>query len=295
MTIRIAVIIATKDRPQLLSNLLEVLSRQTVRPDTVIVSACNPDDVEASAIEAGNTRILFGLPGLPAQRNRALSSVRETHDIVVFFDDDFIPSRFWIERARDLLENHLDIGVVTGKVLKDGARSGEIGWPVGKSIVDDADSSANVASDDYAIEERRSPYGCNMAFRVSAIGGLQFDERLALYGWLEDRDFGFQVSERSRAISTDLVWGVHLGTRGGRTSGRRFGYSQVVNPWYLMTKGTMTPEQSLLYIARALSRNVLGGLLPESAVDRRGRLRGNWIGLKDIVRSNWAPERITEL
>jgi hypothetical protein len=48
--------------------------------------------------------------------------------------------------------------------------------------------------------------------------------------WLEDLDFASRVGQVARLISTDLIWGVHLGAKGGRTSGLRFGYSQVVNP-----------------------------------------------------------------
>lgn len=291
-----AVVVATKDRPQALNRLLDSLQHQTVRPDTIIVSACSPGDVDEKYFSANNIQVLFGPPNLPAQRNRALVQIRQKAEIVIFFDDDFIPSRFWIERVQMLLKNQPEIGGVTGRVLADGVKSTEITWATGQSIVTEADDSVSpISIDDRISTARVSPYGCNMAFRASAIQNLEFDERLVLYGWLEDRDFGSRAARRSRMAFTDRLWGVHLGASNGRTSGLRFGYSQVVNPWYLKKKGTMEPLDVHSYIVRALVKNTLGTVFRSSEIDRWGRLKGNLIGLMDILRSRWAPERISQL
>jgi glycosyltransferase involved in cell wall biosynthesis len=233
---------------------------------------------------------------LTAQRNRALSLIDGKCDIVIFFDDDFIPSRFWIERVQSLLAAESDIGGVTGRVLKDGVTTGEIEWSEGQSIVDKADSSDELVSlEDYRKHDHKSPYGCNMAFRARTIRDLRFDERLALYGWLEDYDFGSRAAARAKLISTDAVWGVHLGTKRGRTSDLKFGYSQVANPWYLMKKGSINPFEACGNILRGLARNLLGVILRHSTVDRWGRLKGNTIALKDIVLGRGDPENITKL
>lgn len=76
MDLKTAVIIATKGRPQELSNLLDMLAQQTVLPDVIIVSACDPRDIGQSNAAAKDVEVIFGSPGLPAQRNRALSQVR---------------------------------------------------------------------------------------------------------------------------------------------------------------------------------------------------------------------------
>jgi len=261
----------------------------------IVVSACDRTDVEQDVAGERNVNVLFGPPGLAAQRNRALSLVQDSCDIVVFFDDDFIPSRFWIERIRMLIAMHPDVGCVTGRILADGAMTGGLSWPDGQSIVDKADSSAKMANMVDQIRRDESPYGCNMAFRSKTIEHLRFDERLVLYGWLEDRDFGFRAAAEGRTVSTDLIWGVHLGTTRGRISGLRFGYSQMVNPWYLMKKGSMKPFDACRCILRWISSNAVGVILQNSTVDRWGRLKGNLIGIKDIMFGNWAPEKVTEL
>ncbi len=296
MTLRTAVIIATKNRPQEVSNLLDLLALQTVLPDVVIISASDPSDIKRNDHATLNVQTVFGPPGLTAQRNRALSRVRETCDIVVFFDDDFIPSRFWIERIQLLFAKYPDIGCVTGQLLADGVKSGGIEWTVGTSMVHQLDCSKQMVSEiNQGIKDHVLPYGCNMAFRTRAIEQLEFDERLALYGWLEDRDFGSRAARETRVISTNFIWGVHLGTSQGRTSGLRFGYSQIVNPWYLMQKGSMRAIDTYSYIARGILRNALGSVFQASEVDRWGRFKGNLMGLRDIVTNCWAPEKIREL
>ena len=78
-----------------------------------------------------------------------------------------------------------------------------------------------------------------MSIRASMIGDLRFDERLVLYGWQEDIDFTSQLRQRGRVVCVSNIRGVHLGLKAGRVSGERFGYSQVVNPVYLIRKGTV--------------------------------------------------------
>ena len=296
MTLRTAVIIATKNRPREVSNLLDVLALQTVLPDVVIISASDLSDIERNDSTALNIQTVFGPPGLTAQRNRALSQVRATCDVVVFFDDDFIPSRFWIERIQVLLATYPGVGCVTGLLLADGVKSGGIEWTVGRSMVHQSDCSKQIVTKiNQIIKGPVLPYGCNMAFRTKAIEQIEFDERLVLYGWLEDRDFGFRAAVDAKIISTDFLWGVHLGTSQGRISGLRFGYSQIVNPWYLMQKGTMRPIDAYSFIARGIGRNAVGSVFQDSDVDRWGRFKGNLMGLRDIVTNRWAPEKIKEL
>jgi glycosyltransferase involved in cell wall biosynthesis len=293
MSTSTAVIVATKGRPRELSNLLDALAAQTVQADLIVVSATDRSDLPPIGNVESNIKTIFGPSGSSAQRNRALEEVRGKCDIIIFFDDDFIPSRFWIENTERLFAAYADVIGLTGEVLADGARTGGIEWSDGRSIVDKTDASCPKAIRDSRVRDGYSPYGCNMAFRAKSIEHLTFDERLVLYGWLEDRDFSFRAGKRM--IWTDLVWGVHLGARNGRTSGRKFGYSQIVNPWYLMTKGTMPPLETLAYMARSLLRNAIGTISKDAVIDRRGRLSGNLTGIRDIVCRDWAPEKAAEI
>lgn len=293
MKLRTAVIIATKDRPLEVANLLDILAAQTEVPDQIVVSACDPRDIPADITETNNVKILFGTPGSSVQRNRALSEIRGKFEIIIFFDDDFIPSRFWIQQAHAFFATYPLVVCATGKVLADGVMGAGIEWSDGRSLVGRADASGANVIEAYKIQINHSPYGCNMAFRADAIEHLTFDERLILYGWLEDRDFSYRAGPQK--VWTDALWGVHLGTRSGRSSGRRLGYSQVANPLYLLHKRTMTPLEVARAISRALVGNGFGSLTPNSHVDRRGRLKGNVIAIRDILLGRSAPEKAAEL
>ena len=145
------------------------------------------------------------------------------------------------------------------------------------------------------MREIRGAYGCNMAFRTAEIGSVQFDERLPLYGWQEDLDFCGALRSSGRIVKTDIVWGVHLGTKRGKGSEVQLGYSQIINPAYIFRKGNM----SLAYAFRQAGRNFLANLVksihPETYVDRRGRLRGNLIGLFHLMTGRLTPEYILKL
>ncbi|WP_367715613.1 hypothetical protein AB2N04_16470 [Nitratireductor sp. GISD-1A_MAKvit] len=136
-----------------------------------------------------------------------------------------------------------------------------------------------------------------MAVRMSTVRGygLRFDENLPLYGWLEDVDFSRQIARHGRIVRSPRLHGVHLGTKTGRTSGVRLGYSQIANPFYLMRKRTMSPGQAAPQIARNLAANALRALYPEPWVDRRGRLVGNIRAVGDLMRGRLAPQNVNVL
>ena len=100
--------------------------------------------------------------------------------------------------------------------------------------------------------------GCNgiIACRTTSLGSLRFDERLPLYGWQEDLDFCVALRRLGRIVRTNLVWGVHLGVKRGKGSEVRLGYSQMVNPAYIVCKGNM----SVAYAFQLAARNFLANL-----------------------------------
>ena len=100
---------------------------------------------------------------------------------------------------------------------------------------------------------------------------------------------------RGTAARAGALWGVHLGHKSGRVPGVRFGYSQIANPVYLCGKGTV----SRLFAARLMTGNLLANLVrsvaPDPVVDRRGRLRGNLLAIRDLCRGRLVPERAARL
>jgi GT2 family glycosyltransferase len=283
----VAVVIATRGRPGIVTATLEhLLKTQIVKPAAVVVSCAVHEDADRAA-ELPNVTVVTGPPGLAAQRNTALAALPTGIDVVVFFDDDFVADANWLAAAARTFRDEPRVQGFTGWVLADGIKGPGLTFDDAVRIVDTADRSAR-----WSRIEPFSPYGCNMAFRLSAVGDLRFDERLVLYGWLEDRDFGALLAKRGgQFIKCPSACGVHMGVKSGRVAGDRLGYSQIVNPIYMLCKGTMTIGQVAGQVFRNVSSNIVGAIRPEPFVDRRGRLRGNLLGFADVVRGRVEPER----
>jgi glycosyltransferase involved in cell wall biosynthesis len=90
MHLNIAVGIPTIERAAVLRETLIELARQKRRPDKVIVCGARRSDVEGGAEAYPGTIVLLSGPGLPRQRNAVIEAAVEA-DIVVFFDDHFLP------------------------------------------------------------------------------------------------------------------------------------------------------------------------------------------------------------
>lgn len=287
---RVAVAMATLGRPHVASETLRrLMDNQSLRPAAVVVSCVRSEDAGEIAGRPGVT-VVTGRPGLAAQRNAALDALPRDIDVVAFFDDDFVADSDWLAVAARLFRDEPDIVGLTGAVVADGIKGPGLTFQEADRLLADAPPEGD------ALIERFSPYGCNMAFRRSAVGQVRFDERLVLYGWLEDRDFGAALARGGgRLVKCLAARGVHMGVKGGRMAGDRLGYSQVVNPLYMLRKGTMTYRQVLDHLFRNISSNLALAARPEPFIDRRGRLRGNLRGLTDVLRGRLEPERAVEI
>jgi hypothetical protein len=291
-SVRIAVIVATKGRPQAVNKLLRLLEEQTRLPSVVVVSATERADIQDSMPTSLMVEYMFGPAGSTCQRNRALEGTRDRSDIVVFFDDDFAPSPTWLEHCANAFISDNSVVGMSGLVLRDGAVAEEISWEEAERLIHGA---APADSTGPLVAEPTGLYGCNMAYRTSAIRDVVFDERLVLYGWLEDKDFSRSAGKMGRLVKCNALVGVHLGIKSGRVSGMRYGYSQVVNAWYLREKGTLTSKEAWSNTGKALLANAAKAFWPEKHIDRLGRLKGNLIGLGNVMLGNCRPEKVAQL
>jgi hypothetical protein len=290
-----AVIVSTRGRPDIVASLVTQLGHQTKPPNHIFIVGTAPDDISRLDHSQRNVTARIGRPGSTFQRNDGLALAGRSYSHIVFFDDDFVPSRFWLERMEAIFAARPDVAGLTGMVLADGTRTAGISLDDARRIVRERDASPSQSG---ALHERFAyggNVGCNMAYRSGAIEGITFDERLPLYAWHEDSDFRGQVERRGLFVRAEDLWGVHLGHKQGRGSGLTLGYSQVANAVYLARKGTVPPRFLAEIAARNIIINGLRSFRPEPFVDRRGRLRGNLMALADLARGRLDPERILEL
>jgi GT2 family glycosyltransferase len=290
---RVGVVIATLGRPREAAQVLARLRAQSLPPARIVFSVEKPQDLPPPDRLDVDVEVVLGERGLCAQRNRGMARVLDDCDVVVFYDDDYLPSRRSLEGLAELFAGHPDVVGATGRVLADGVGHGGLSWEEGCGIVDAYDAAPEAPP--WEVSDLGWTYGCNMAFRCEAARGLRFDERLPLYGWQEDVDFAGQIARRGRVVRTNAFAGVHLGVTSSRSPGVRLGFSQIINPVYLVRKGTMRTGHAARIMVRNLLANHVRALAPEPHIDRRGRLIGNWFGLLHLATGRIDPERIWSL
>jgi GT2 family glycosyltransferase len=289
----IGMVVASFGRPQILAQFLAMIERQSRLPDEIVLSVVSDNDLPE--LDGFNLpiKLIFGTPGSCVQRNRGIDYLQQRTDIVLFLDDDFWMCRSYLEVLSRVFSD-VSIACVTGYVLADGATTP--GFSPAEAEHKLARYEAALPADQKnEIKEKSDAYGCNMAFRSTGLNGIRFDERLLLYGWQEDVDFSAQTKAAGRIIWTDALWGVHLGTKTGKTSGQRFGYSQVINPFYVVSKGNMSLLRASRLVLNNMLANLRGCIINEPHIDRRGRLWGNLRGLAHLLMGRIDPEYILKL
>jgi len=291
----IAVIVCTRGRPQIVASLVDQLQQQTLPPDHVFIVASCGVDVQGLDLDQERLTVRVGRIGSTFQRNDGLALAGARFEYLVFFDDDFVPSRYWLERMDAIFRSRPDVVGITGHILADGTRGAGIPLQDALQMVaaEDARRGSDGALD--ATFAYGSNVGCNMAYRYAAVRDVSLDERLPLYAWHEDSDFRGQAERRGKFVRADALWGVHLGHKQGRVPGVTLGYAQIANAVYLAKKGTVPAKFLATVACKNLLVNGLRAIRPEPFVDRRGRLRGNMIAIGDWLRGRLAPERVLEL
>ncbi|SDI39924.1 glycosyltransferase family 2 protein [Aliiruegeria lutimaris] len=287
---RIVIGIPTAGRREILSDTVRHIQTQDRLPDLVILSVSEEDDIDREALRdlTFPVQIIVGPRGLSVQRNRILEQL-EPSDILMFLDDDFLMEPDYLDRIDTLFKQNPDVVLATGTVIADGVVGRGYWHDTGLDFLE-----KHVRSDEpERLTEVYNGYGCNMAIRAATVlqNGITFDEELPLYSWLEDLDFSRQLAAFGRLVRSNRLFGVHLGTKTGRTPGIRLGYSQIVNPVYMLRKGTVSPGRMFRLTGRVFASNLVYSIRPREWTDSRGRLKGNFLAFLDILRGRIDPQR----
>lgn len=299
----VSIVIATKGRAEECAILLQWLQRQTHQPVAVTLIGVETRDLPVISGKPGFAvaRLLSESAGSTFQRNVGLDWLAaheylgDDRGFVVFMDDDFRPADDWIACAAEAFLANSDIVGLTGWVLGDGVKGAGLSDDDAGAFIEGHLKAEPHWTNQADMFEVQSGYGCNMAFRSSAARDLRFDEALPLYGWQEDTDYTGQTTGLGKTVIARRCRGVHLGSKRGRTSGVRFGYSQIANPLRIANRGNMNRRRALKFVFRALAANVVNTVRRRPDVDYFGRLRGNMIAVGDLLRRRCRPARILEL
>lgn len=284
---RVVIGIASAGRAPILAETVRHMAT-SLQPPADEILVCTPTAEDALGLpEFDNLRLFVGPRGSCAQRNALIDAAGEA-DIIVFFDDDFVPAFNFLDKTVALFASNAEVAIATGNVVLDGIHGPGLSFEEAQGVLSTTPPQPHVVSETY------NAYGCNMAVRMDILRryDIRFDEKLPLYGWLEDLDFSRRIALHGRSVHCSDMVGVHLGVKSGRQPGRKIGYSQIANPWYMMGKRTMSRSRVASQITRHLLANTAGVLRRDGRIDRWGRLKGNLEAVGDILRRRSSPDRI---
>ncbi len=291
----LAVGIPTRGRAAILKETLADLGRQSRPPEAIFVTYIEASDIGDAPELFPQVRFVKGSGGSCEQRNHLLDAAGDGFDLIFIQDDDFFAQRDYLLRVEQVFAADPRAVALTGRILSNGATG------PGYTVEYARKKLAAIAAAPTVDQEPPFPHfntdGCNMAFRLGVIRreGIRFDEQMPGYAWYEDIDFSRRLLPFGVILMVPSAQGIHLGAKVGKTSGRRFGYSQVANPIYLARKGTFPWFNAVRSVLRNLLANVVRSLAPEAYVDRRGRLSGNLSGLRDLWNGKLHPGRILQM
>ncbi len=284
----LSVIIVSTGRPECLGETVASLKRQTMPADEIILSVADLQDVPPDLRQSSEVQIITGPRGSTLQRNTAIGCLHPASRIVSYVDDDVVLAADYFQRVREFFAARSDVAAFFGLVLADGG-------------IDRIQANQRVAQGPKVREcptfrETDGLYGCNMNVRRLILKDVRFDARLGGYAWLEDKDFGMRCRPFGKVGQYTGCRMVHLKVPGGRTSPCRYGFSQIMNPFYLWRQTRWPPLRMVLWFwSSRIAANAVGAVRPGRRAVRLSRLRGNWVALKLILRGRITPEYVLEL
>lgn len=230
---RVAVVVATRDRPALLEGLLESLVSNLRRSDeAVVVDSASRDPAVSRLVRAAGLRVVrMDRPGSSRARNAGVRAT--TASIVAFTDDDCLVTPGWTAAVEGAFDDH-SVGFVTGRVVADR----DVRLPLSLFV---ADERRQLRGDPAMWGA-----GANLAARRTAFEGVGgFDERLGPGTRLraaEDQDLLWRLAARGwTGVFEPSSTVVHRQWRDDRASiGVSFGYGIGAGAlaWRMSREGT---------------------------------------------------------
>jgi glycosyltransferase involved in cell wall biosynthesis len=186
---KISVVIATRDRAELLAGALRSLGEQRGAPELelVVVDNGSRDATAAVAVAAGATYVYEPQPNRARARNAGIAAA--SGEIIAFVDDDVVVPPFFIAAHARVHDVARFPHVVTGPIIN-----------VPSPDVRPAPTMLNGSNAFFCT--------CNVSVpksALTAVGG--FDDTFDLYGW-EDTELGLRL--RAFDVGRRFVWDAYL-------------------------------------------------------------------------------------
>jgi len=295
-TSSISIVIASKGRPEDVSEAIESLRRQTLKPEQIIVVVPSIEDLPRSESEDG-VQYIVGPHGLTLQRNRGIEAIPSTVRYVGCFDDDFEARADYLEEAVAFMNANVSVMGISGRLLANGGISRE----QARDLLANCKPGEDPRGVFFSKGNHHILYGCNMIIRRAILNYERFDENLPFYSYGEDYDLSVRLERYGLIGRFSGCVGVHLEVPGGRVREILRGYSLVANNWYFLKKGVMHLRPLMAWVrfwfivGRSVAVSVKNLAAGDKSLHRRDRLKGYLLALKDISVGRCHPGRITEM
>ena len=293
----ISVVIASKGRPDFVSETIENLQRQTLKAKEIIIVVPSIQDLPAQ--EWGDdVKYIVGPNGLTSQRNKGIATISNAVTYIGFFDDDIELKADYLEQAVAFMNANVSVMGISGHLLASGGISRE----EAKKLIASYQPGENSRGMFFSQGKHHILFGCNMIIRRAVLNYERFDENLPLYSYGEDYDLSIRLERYGLIGRFAGCVGVHLETPGGRVREVLRGYSFVANNWYFLKKGVMhLPLRMawtrfwLICVGKSIWLSLSKLLKGDRSLDWSGRLKGHLLALKDICLGRCHPRRIEEI
>lgn len=247
--LNISLVIATKDRPRELKNMLRSLEVQSVRPDEIII------------VDGGDKQIDYVLKYFPElnikymrlrppsgtkQRNLGIKAA-DSADLIGILDDDIVLEKhalenmllFWKDHQEELggaafnLVNHPELFAESVKAHPLLARFGIYSQQRGKVLPSGFQTLIGEVDKTGFFDWLPSTA---VVYRKDIFKNFLFEEWFKGYSYLEDLDFSYAVGKEFKLAVVHNAEYKHFPGPGGRGNGFEFGIREVLNRVYFVKK-----------------------------------------------------------
>jgi len=199
---RVAVLIASYSRPEILSDTLESVLKQTRKPDGVYLALCDPSHALPKWHQDSRVTVHQTGRGQCLQLNTVIKEIADQYDVIAFFDDDSELDPLYLENALHAFSEK-DVLSLTGSPAADGNITREEAI----ELLAKDEEAKRLPKDYYDNNGHWQLYGCNMMIACSALKQELFDERLPDSGYMNDLDTVFEWEDSAgRFVTMVAEW-----------------------------------------------------------------------------------------
>jgi GT2 family glycosyltransferase len=298
VSMNLALVIATKDRPDDLRRLFQSLRAQTARPSQIVIVDASMEPVQPVIEEFADLRttyLRYWPPSAAAQRNAGLKACDPAATLVGFVDDDATLEpravenmlRFWETADSTVLGASFNIRNYTlpsGQFLKRSSIAERLGLYCSRPGAVAPSGWQTVMCELPANQfVEWLPSGA-VVWRRGVFESARFDEFFSGYSYLEDLDFSYPLAKRGALVVVADAGYRHFPAAAGRVSARQFGRVEVRNRLFFVRKHGLSLPRCYLGLAVRVSMTLLSGLF-RFDMDCLRRAAGNVQGLVTPARS----------